>query len=114
MTSVAASMLLNVLHEFDDVLLSQVGGLHSVETSTIAGSLEKLVADGGPIEFITRVDLVLCASKPLSINLPLVEQATNAEDLLRWIVDGHYRPFQEQLAKGAHAASIQWQTAMSL
>lgn len=114
MTRAAAPTLLNVLREFDDVLLAQVGGLHSVETSTIAGSLEKLVADGGPIEFVTRVDLVLCASKPLAIDVGLIERATNAEELLRYVVDQHYRPFQEQLAKGAHAASIQWQTAMSL
>lgn len=113
MGSVAAHTLLNVIREFDDVLLAQVAGLHGVETSTIAGSLDKLVADGGPIELITRADLVLRASKPLTINLPLIEQAINAEDLLHWIVDAHYKPFQEQLSKAAHAASIQWQTAMS-
>lgn len=114
MGDVAAATLMRVLREFDDVLLAQVGGLHSVETSTIAGSLDKLVADGGPIELITRADLVLCASKPLTIDVGLIEHANNAEELLHFIVDRHFRPFQEQLSKGAHAASIQWQTAMSL
>lgn len=110
MGSVAGDTLAKILHEFDDVLLSQVGGLHTVETSTIAGSLDKLVADGGPVELVTRVDVVLCASKPLAIDVALIEQAHNAEALLHFIVERHYRPFQDQLAKAAHAAHLQWDT----
>lgn len=113
MGSAVGSTLLNVLREFDDVLLNQVSGLHSVETYPIAGSLEKLVADGGPIELVTRADVVLLASRPLSINLPLIERATNADELLRFVVDQHYKPFQEQLAKAVHAASLQWQSVLS-
>lgn len=108
---VLQSTLVNVLHEFD-VVLERSTGL-AVCTAPIAGSLDRMVEDGGPIEFITDVRLDLQARKALTIDLPLVEKAANADELLRFIVDRHYKPIEEMLKRAGPAALTAWEAVVN-